>query len=153
MDAPSHTNEVLLVFLSHSHCIPLLVAKYNKEKKKVKPAESTDASNTKRNKKPGPSLPGLMSHAVCLSLYDERRWNYSWKIVIGVAPPRTVPDEDSDDDRDDEMRELRTFTLKKLIRQLHIQAPAEHVMCLIGKKYPLDAEEFRRARLPGRFDN
>jgi telomerase protein component 1 len=28
------------------------------------------------------------------------------------------------------------LTLKQMIRQLHISEPVEHVMCILGKKYP-----------------
>ncbi|XP_076330930.1 telomerase protein component 1-like [Tachypleus tridentatus] len=41
------------------------------------------------------------------------------------------------------------FTLKQLIRLLHITQPVDHVMCLLGKKYPEDPELFRRSGLPG----
>lgn len=34
-----------------------------------------------------------------------------------------------------EEQERKTFTLKQLIRKLHIVEPPEHVMCLAGKKY------------------
>lgn len=66
----------------------------------------------------------------------------------GVAPARVVADDDSDDE---ETVELKTFTLKQLIRQLHISSPVEHVMCLVGKKYPATSEEFYASRLPGVF--
>ena len=29
----------------------------------------------------------------------------------------------------------KTFTLKQLIRKIHITEPVEHVMCLIGKRH------------------
>eukprot|EP00058_Branchiostoma_floridae_P011084 XP_002596572.1 hypothetical protein BRAFLDRAFT_128562 [Branchiostoma floridae] len=45
-----------------------------------------------------------------------------------------------------------TFTLKQLIRKLHITQPVEHVMALIGKKYPEDLESFYQSRLPGTWD-
>lgn len=45
-----------------------------------------------------------------------------------------------------------TFTLKQLVRKLHIAEPVENVMCLIGKRYPEDTESFRRSRLPGIWD-
>ena len=34
----------------------------------------------------------------------------------------------------EEERQLKTFTLKQLIRKLHITEPVEHVMSLIGKR-------------------
>ena len=42
---------------------------------------------------------------------------------------------DADDNSDDEKEvERKSFTLKQLIRKLHITQPVEHVMCLIGKR-------------------
>ena len=32
---------------------------------------------------------------------------------------------------------LKSVNLKQLIRKLHINQPAYHVMCLVGKKYAL----------------
>ncbi|KAL5022413.1 hypothetical protein ScPMuIL_001568 [Solemya velum] len=45
-----------------------------------------------------------------------------------------------------------SFTLKQLIRKLHVTEPVEHVMCLIGKKYPSTLETFYQSRLPGTWD-
>ncbi len=39
---------------------------------------------------------------------------------------------DQSDTEEEVMR--KTFTLKQLIRKLHIIEPVEHVMCLIGKR-------------------
>ena len=47
----------------------------------------------------------------------------------------------------------RSYTLKQLVRQLHIAKPVEHVMALIGKKYPMTFEEFIQTKLPGIFDS
>ena len=38
------------------------------------------------------------------------------------------------------------------VRLLHISEPTHLVMGIVGKKYPLNKEEFRAARLPGQFD-
>ena len=57
----------------------------------------------------------------------------------------------SDVETEEEMERL-TFTLKQLIRKIHISEPVEPVMCLLGKKYPEDMEAFRRSRLPGTWD-
>lgn len=43
-------------------------------------------------------------------------------------------------------------TLKQLIRKIHIAAPAESVMAIVGKKYPASVEDFKRAGLSGAFD-
>ena len=44
--------------------------------------------------------------------------------------PKVIPDKD-DEGKD---MERRTFTLKQLIRFLHVSQPADMVMSLIGKK-------------------
>ena len=53
---------------------------------------------------------------------------------------------------DEEEIQRMSFTLKQLIRKIHISDPVEPIMCLIGKKYPEDAEAFRKSRLPGMWD-
>lgn len=40
----------------------------------------------------------------------------------------------------------------QLIRKLHITEPVNFVMCLLGKKYPMTADEFYCSRLPDTFD-
>ena len=57
----------------------------------------------------------------------------------------------SEAESEEEIERL-SFTLKQLIRKIHISEPVEHVMCLVGKKYPEDAESFRKSRLPGTWD-
>jgi telomerase protein component 1 len=46
----------------------------------------------------------------------------------------------------------RSFTLKQLIRQLHIARPVNNVMCLLGKKYPASFEDFIQSKLEGEYD-
>jgi telomerase protein component 1 len=43
-------------------------------------------------------------------------------------------------------------TIKQMIRQLHIAEPAYNVMCILGKKYPVDDDSFRKSKLPGEFE-
>ena len=75
----------------------------------------------------------------------------------------TVQDSSSDSESDDssivlsdsenkEELEKLSFTLKQLIRKIHICDPVEHVMSLVGKKYPEDPEAFRKSRLPNTWD-
>ncbi|KAM7158808.1 telomerase protein component 1 isoform 1-T4 [Molossus nigricans] len=45
------------------------------------------------------------------------------------------------------------FTLKKLVQQLHIQEPAQHVHALLGYRYPSNLQAFSRSRLPGPWDS
>ena len=53
---------------------------------------------------------------------------------------------------DEKEIERLSFTLKQLIRKIHISEPVEYVMCLVGKKYPEDPEAFRKSRLQGVWD-
>ncbi|XP_062386572.1 telomerase protein component 1-like [Sardina pilchardus] len=41
------------------------------------------------------------------------------------------------------------FNLKKMIERLHIKEPAEHVMAVLGKRYPADMQAFSRSGLNG----
>ncbi|XP_033107315.1 telomerase protein component 1-like [Anneissia japonica] len=58
---------------------------------------------------------------------------------------------DETEETEEELVKL-TFNLKQLIRKLHIKEPANHVMALVGKKYPEDLESFYQAKLPGVWD-
>ena len=79
-----------------------------------------------------------------------------------LAPLATVEESDSDsensdivkDDESETEEELQrmSFTLKQLIRKLHITKPVEHVLSILGKHYPEDPEAFRRSGLPGMWD-
>ena len=56
-----------------------------------------------------------------------------------------------EDETEEEVARL-SFTLKQLVRKLHISEPAQFVMAIVGKKYPATADQFLRCRLPGLFD-
>uniref|UniRef100_F6X8W9 Telomerase associated protein 1 n=1 Tax=Monodelphis domestica TaxID=13616 RepID=F6X8W9_MONDO len=45
------------------------------------------------------------------------------------------------------------FTLKKLIKRLHIRDPVQNVKALLGCRYPSDLQSFSRSRLPGPWDS
>uniref|UniRef100_A0A8C5JWG6 Telomerase associated protein 1 n=1 Tax=Jaculus jaculus TaxID=51337 RepID=A0A8C5JWG6_JACJA len=45
------------------------------------------------------------------------------------------------------------FTLKKLVQQLHIHEPAQHVQALLGYRYPSNLELFSRSHLPEPWDS
>ncbi|XP_078056692.1 telomerase protein component 1-like, partial [Mustelus asterias] len=45
------------------------------------------------------------------------------------------------------------FSLKKLVRWLHLKEPTYHIMCLLGRRYPSDLQSFSRSRLPGPWDS
>lgn len=121
------------------------LAKYNKEKsKKSKTKKPTKAD---REKKKGEKEE------------KERKVKYS----SDFPALKSNDESDSDDDDDDssvvlsdseskEEIERLSFTLKQLVRKIHISEPVEYVMCLVGKKYPEDAETFRKSRLPGLWD-
>ncbi|CAH8541100.1 unnamed protein product [Schistosoma haematobium] len=44
------------------------------------------------------------------------------------------------------------FTLKELVRKLHISKPALNVMCILGKLYPSDVTAFSKTGLEGDWD-
>nr|XP_019966151.1 PREDICTED: telomerase protein component 1 isoform X1 [Paralichthys olivaceus] len=41
------------------------------------------------------------------------------------------------------------FTVKKMIKRLHIKEPAKHVMAILGKKYPADLKAFTHSGMKG----
>ena len=45
------------------------------------------------------------------------------------------------------------FTLKQLIRKLHIVSPVWHVLGILGKRYPSTLHEFSAMRMEGTFDS
>jgi telomerase protein component 1 len=104
------------------------LAKYNKEKKK------NPVKKDGKQRKPD-------SYAV-KSVLDSQ--------VSKESVSSHVTD-DEDHHTEEELIHL-SFTLKQLIRKLHIKEPVEHVLCLIGKKYPDDLESFYESKLPGTFD-
>ncbi|XP_043199148.1 telomerase protein component 1-like [Amphibalanus amphitrite] len=68
----------------------------------------------------------------------------------GGGEDGVVPDPDAETD---EQLRRRSFTIKKLVRLLHVRRPVEPVMAIVGKKYPADPDAFRRSGLPGTFDS
>ncbi|XP_037131488.1 telomerase protein component 1 isoform X2 [Syngnathus acus] len=44
------------------------------------------------------------------------------------------------------------FNMKKMIKKFHIKEPAEHVMAILGRKYPADQKAFNRSGLKGYWD-
>ncbi|XP_059200044.1 telomerase protein component 1 [Centropristis striata] len=44
------------------------------------------------------------------------------------------------------------FSVKKMIKKLHIKEPAEYVMAILGKKYPADPKTFNRSGMKGTWD-
>ena len=118
------------------------LAKYNKDssKKKKKGGSKKDSKSTEKSDK-------------------------SSQPVVKPQPAKrqdteTTEASDSDDDssvvkseeESPEELERLSFTLKQLIRKIHICEPVEYVMSLVGKRYPEDPEEFRKSRLPGTWD-
>ncbi|XP_026229628.1 telomerase protein component 1-like isoform X2 [Anabas testudineus] len=44
------------------------------------------------------------------------------------------------------------FSMKKMIKRLHIKEPAEYVMAILGKKYPADLKAFTHSGIKGKWD-
>ena len=51
-----------------------------------------------------------------------------------------------------QQKKRKNLTLKQMVRQLHIAAPPYFVMCILGKKYPVDEDEYRKSGLTGAFN-
>ncbi|XP_028988903.1 telomerase protein component 1 [Betta splendens] len=49
-------------------------------------------------------------------------------------------------------KKQRDFSMKKMIKLLHIKEPAQHVMAILGKKYPADAKTFIHSGMKGEWD-
>jgi len=62
------------------------------------------------------------------------------------------PHEEADSESEDEVQQ-KSLTLKQLIRQLHIARPVEHVLSLLGKKYPVSFEKFIELGMTGEYDS
>ncbi|XP_055874450.1 telomerase protein component 1-like isoform X1 [Biomphalaria glabrata] len=138
------------------------LAKYNKEssgKKKKSKAKKLEDQTKSKNKNQKQSKEQQKSEM------DHRRGDRK-----GKHKKRGFFDSDSSDSEDEGTSALRhlnvlyddtesfeelrkqKFTIKQLIRKLHIREPVEHVMCIIGKKYPNTMEEFYKSRLPGTWE-
>ena len=144
------------------------LAKYNKDtssKKKKKRNKKGKKDATKTGPKRSATAPA-----------DDRPKSFASAVSKPVPPKvkkspsveikKKTDDDDSDDDSDtdtdsiegesesesEEELERLKFTLKQIIRKIHISQPVDHVMCLVGKKYPETPEDFRRSGLPGTWD-
>eukprot|EP00045_Choanoeca_perplexa_P017454 m.253773 g.253773 ORF g.253773 m.253773 type:complete len:2624 (-) comp17544_c0_seq1:33-7904(-) len=102
------------------------LAKYNKDKRKKKPGK-----NDKRDKRDKGGQGGKRDND------DNDAFQRS------VSHRSEHPEE----------LEKLAFTLKQLIRKLHITQPARLVMGILGKRYPQDVDEYRRSGLNGEWDS
>ena len=70
-------------------------------------------------------------------------------------PKKKSKTEETDSEAEDDetkLYERHHFTLKQLIRKIHICEPPDIVMPILGKKYPGTQEDFYRSRLSGIWD-
>ncbi|KAL5255924.1 hypothetical protein ACHWQZ_G011221 [Mnemiopsis leidyi] len=67
-------------------------------------------------------------------------------------PKKSSSKESEDEDDETKLYERHHFTLKQLIRKIHISDPPDIVMPILGKKYPETQEQFYRSRLSGLWD-
>ena len=65
---------------------------------------------------------------------------------------KSNPEESENEDDETKLYERQHFTLKQLIRKIHISNPPDIVMPVLGKKYPETQEQFYRSRLSGLWD-
>ncbi|CAF3633220.1 unnamed protein product [Rotaria sordida] len=138
------------------------LAKYNKEKARLKKAKKANTAQPATTTRGTRGRGGSYSRAGARgsrSMRGGRRTSRGSSTDSNVS----VASVDQKSDRatgkpmaqiTEEERETRrmAFTLKRLIRQLHISEPVEHVWCLLGKRYPETSELFYQSRLPGVFE-
>jgi len=72
-------------------------------------------------------------------------------VVSSLTVQRDISENESDGSGDENNTKTddfkRKYSLKQLIRSLHIANPVYHVMCLLGKRYPATLEDYVRAKL------
>ncbi|XP_012935535.1 telomerase protein component 1 [Aplysia californica] len=118
------------------------LAKYNKDssgKKKAKKAKKAEASKKKKT----PKKLRLFDSDSSDDEDDEDKNKKAIRQLSSIA---------YDEKESSEQIAKQHFTIKQLIRKLHIREPVEHIMSIIGKKYPLTMEDFYQSRLPGTFE-
>ena len=114
------------------------LAKYNKDKAKKKKKKDTK-EKSKSSVSKGEKSPKATPKPSTTTISDDS----------------TDEDDDSvvhSEEESEEEIERLSFTLKQLVRKIHISDPVYYVMCLLGKRYPEDPESFRRSRLPGMWN-
>lgn len=127
------------------------LAKYNKEssgkkkKAKDKKVESVVKEKTPRPRPRQTDWKKKFFDSDSSDSEDERE-------LKREAPFRQLSSVSYDEKVTEETLKNQRFTIKQLIRKLHIKEPVQYVMSIIGKKYPSTLEEFYQKRLPGTFD-
>jgi telomerase protein component 1 len=89
------------------------------------------------------SLPSALRKALAFKFgdfdeYQLAKYNKAKKQTAGHKPDATLIRAMSNKSDDEYEIEKLTFTMKQLIRTLHITRPAFHIMAILGKKYPID---------------
>ncbi|XP_021378535.1 telomerase protein component 1-like [Mizuhopecten yessoensis] len=113
------------------------LAKYNKDSSKKKKKKKTKEAKQSKKKK---------------SLFDSDSSDSSDSDSEDELLKRQISNIVYDEKESEAELSQAKFSLKQLIRKLHITEPVEHVMCLIGKRYPDNMETFYQSRLPGTFE-
>ncbi|XP_041946088.1 telomerase protein component 1 [Alosa sapidissima] len=100
------------------------LAKYNTRKHRCK-----------HSKKPKPKV------------VSDAQWT-KWAALVG-SEPQALQKYLQNGARQAVDKKQDKFSLKKMIERLHIKEPAEHVMAVLGKRYPADMQAFSRSGLNG----
>ena len=72
---------------------------------------------------------------------------------LTVSSKNTVSLDSQVSEETEEVLRQQSFTLKQLVRQLHISSPVDHVLCLLGKRYPSSFEEFMQLKMSSEYDS
>ena len=89
---------------------------------------------------------------VCLRKAMVKKFPSFDEYQIGKYNKKPKKKEESTLDEEEKYYERHHFTLKQLIRKIHICDPPNIIMPILGKKYPSSQEEFYRSKLPGHWD-
>jgi len=117
------------------------LAKYNKNRRRVKSDICNKKSKSRISKQSGsyPLLDGLSDNEIM----SEK----TMEIDDGEINQQKRKSENKNCNEIE-----KGFTLKRLVRLLHIDKPVFHVMAILGKRYPSNQNDFYASRLPGTFE-
>jgi telomerase protein component 1 len=136
------------------------LAKYNKEKARLKKAKKSNQAQAKtttavRGRGGTFSARGGRGRGSGRGRGASRSSSTDSNISVATTEQpldKTTRKEMTKINEEDRETRRMAFTLKRLIRQLHISEPVEHVWCLLGKRYPESSELFYQSRLPGVYE-
>uniref|UniRef100_A0A8D3AEY2 TROVE domain-containing protein n=1 Tax=Scophthalmus maximus TaxID=52904 RepID=A0A8D3AEY2_SCOMX len=143
---PSDWLEVVRIYSAcFSHSLPMCLKKAMADKFKQFTEYQLAKYNTRKHRCKH-SRKGLKMNVSSPSLHGFCRGGDDFELVcvclqLQVEGSKVVVD-----------KKQNEFSMKKMIKRLHIKEPAEHVMAILGKKYPADLKAFTHSGIKGAWD-